>query len=175
MQYLQVVGIVELDLLQWGERGMRRGDLAGRQLSPVGGRGGTMTNQEKIRFLRRYREAEGITRDLEDQLAELRTRAAKITPAWGDVPAGGGSDRLQSAVVKLVELEGRIGDHIQEQLSIRQQVVDTIQQVQEPKLRRLLWLRYISGYTWERVAVEMHYSYMQVCRLHGAALNQIVL
>ena len=37
----------------------------------------------------------------------------------------------------------------------------------------LLILRYLNFQTWEMIACKMNYSYKQVCRLHGKALNLI--
>ena len=40
-------------------------------------------------------------------------------------------------------------------------------------LRTILILRYLNFQTWEMIACKMNYSYKQVCRLHGKALNLI--
>lgn len=43
----------------------------------------------------------------------------------------------------------------------------------EPRERRLVRLHYIDGLTWEQVAVEMDYSWRQVHRIHGDALEKL--
>lgn len=43
----------------------------------------------------------------------------------------------------------------------------------EPRERRLVRLHYIDGLTWEQVAVEMTYSWRQVHRIHGEALEKL--
>lgn len=56
---------------------------------------------------------------------------------------------------------------------IRNEVIDTIRQVPDPTLQRLLELRYIDGRSWERIAVELHYTFRHTTRLHGDALNAV--
>ncbi len=53
------------------------------------------------------------------------------------------------------------------------EIEDTIMRVEDNILRSLLTYRYLDFMTWENIAVEMNYSYMQVCRLHGKALQLI--
>ena len=60
-----------------------------------------------------------------------------------------------------------------QQIASMLEVPQAIDRLPDERLARLLRLRYIDGMTWERVAVEMHYSYMQVCRMHGKALDVI--
>ena len=55
----------------------------------------------------------------------------------------------------------------------RREIGAAIDTVPDARLQELLRLRYIEGMTWERVAVQIDYSYMQVCRLHGKALSQL--
>ena len=42
-----------------------------------------------------------------------------------------------------------------------------------PKEQELMELRYLCGYTWEEIAVEMHYSYRNILILHGKILQKI--
>jgi len=53
---------------------------------------------------------------------------------------------------------------------IKSETLAVIQRVDSSALRRLLVLRYLNGKSWESIAVEMHYSWRQIHRLHGRAL-----
>ena len=53
---------------------------------------------------------------------------------------------------------------------VKTETLAVIQRVDNSVLRRLLVLRYLNGKSWESIAVEMHYSWRQVHRLHGRAL-----
>ena len=50
-----------------------------------------------------------------------------------------------------------------------EEAIDTL----APRERALMRLYYIDGLTWERVAVEMHYTWRQAHRIHGKALEQL--
>lgn len=56
---------------------------------------------------------------------------------------------------------------------IKAEVLAVISKVPNTKYRRLLVLRYINGHTFEEIAVEMHYSWRQTCRVHGRALIEV--
>ncbi len=43
----------------------------------------------------------------------------------------------------------------------------------EPTERDLIRLHYFHGYTWEQVAVELHYTWRHIHRLHGKILEKL--
>ena len=45
--------------------------------------------------------------------------------------------------------------------------------VRDPLLKEVLVRRYLVGQTWERIAVEMHYSWQHVHKLHSRALGEL--
>ena len=55
----------------------------------------------------------------------------------------------------------------------KQDTLDSINSVENRQLNTLLRLRYIQGYTWERIADEMYFSYKHIMRLHKKALKAI--
>ena len=135
-----------------------------------------MTNQEKIRYLRQYQEGQRESVRLERELEVWRSRAEKITPGLGGEGGGtrSGGDRIQGAVEQLVELQEQLAGQLAALAQMRKKIEEEINGVEEPRLREILRLRYINGYTWERVAEEMNYSFRQVTRMHGDALNRFL-
>ena len=75
---------------------------------------------------------------------------------------------------RLAAARGKLADQLAALARMREEIVWEIDRVEEPQLRRLLKLRYLQGMTWERVAVTMNYSFRQVTRMHGEALNHIL-
>ena len=75
----------------------------------------------------------------------------------------------------LDELDMRIRECLHEHVALRDEIEATIRTVPEERLRTLLRFRHINGWTLERIAGEMNYSYMQICRLHGKALSEMML
>ena len=72
-----------------------------------------------------------------------------------------------------MELDEEINKKIDALVDFRKVVESKINTVGNSTLRRILFLRYINGLTWENVAVVMNYGYRQVCRLHGKALSEL--
>ncbi len=135
-----------------------------------------MTNQEKKASLGRYRDNEREIRRTEEEILRWESLSRKTTTTMG--AAGGGSngeDKLQAAVEKIVRWQNRLTLQLGERVRLREEIEAAIGTVEDERLRLLLRYRYIDGWTWERIAVEMCYSYMQICRLHGKALEQMML
>lgn len=133
-----------------------------------------MTNQEKVQYLKRY---QSINKSIDQKLEEIamwRNRASKMGHSLSDMPRGGErQDLIQSAIDKICELETSINSEIDQLMLVHQDIENIINQVQNEVLGTLLKCRYLNGFTWEQIAVLMNYSYSQVCRLHGKALNEV--
>ena len=67
----------------------------------------------------------------------------------------------------------RLERRIHELSSVKQEIEEAISRVGNSTYRTLLLERYINCKTWERIAVDMNYSYKQICRIHGRALAGI--
>ena len=109
------------------------------------------------------------------QLLRIRQRAweqvTRTTSQLSKAPAHGGDrqDPLTSYVHYSELLEARTA----ELLEVQRETLCTIEQVQDSRYRRLLRARYLEGMTWEQIAVRMGYSWRQVVRMHGDALNEV--
>ncbi len=135
-----------------------------------------MTNAEKKHYLGQYKIADNQIDQLLEELARWKAKSTAVSPVYSDVPKGhNGADRMADAVARIVELEDEITERIDALVNMRRQIEADIATVPDGRLQQLLRYRYIDGMTWERIAVEMHYSYMQVCRLHGRALDEMML
>lgn len=134
----------------------------------------TPENEQKIRYLSRYRRLnQRIDRLLEEQ-SRWRERALKITPTLSQAPGGGESGSpIERPMDKVDELERKITQAIDELADIRMEIEAVLGQLEDDTLRKLMEYRYIDGLTWEQVAEKMHYSWRHTCRLHGEALAKI--
>ena len=88
------------------------------------------------------------------------------------MPRGGAVDWTVTAD-RVIELEQRYNEKIREMCRLKQAAQDAIDLVEEARLRELLELYYLDGYTWEQVAETMHLDLRWVYRLHGRALMRI--
>ena len=135
-----------------------------------------MTSQEKKEFLSRYLEILAEEKDIREEIAYWESRAQKVTASWSAVPGGGkGSDKVQTGAIKVAELMDSLMGKIEELAAVRAEIERAIGTVQDDTQRRLLRRKYINGLTLEQIAVEMHYSYVHTCRIHGYALSNIML
>jgi DNA-directed RNA polymerase specialized sigma subunit len=132
-----------------------------------------MTNQEKKAWLRRYTTLDRQINAKLEELSMWRARATKITPTYSGMPKGGGDDRIQSAVENICRIEDEINADIDRLIEIRSEIRSAIEAVEDERLREILALRYIKGLRWEQIAVELHYSYRNICYLHGRALSLV--
>ncbi|GKH46030.1 sigma factor-like helix-turn-helix DNA-binding protein [Anaerotruncus massiliensis (ex Togo et al. 2019)] len=133
-----------------------------------------MTNQEKKAYLGRYRDNEREIRRTEEEILRWESLSRKTTTTMG--AAGGGSngeDKLQAAVEKIVRWQNRLTLQLAERVRLREEIEAAIGTVEDERLRLLLRYRYIDGLTFERIAVELNYSWRQICNLHGKALNEV--
>ena len=125
-------------------------------------------------YLQQYRDAVRRAKASMDHLDELRAMAERITPNYGSSGGGGHQtgDRLGAAVARIVDAEARVDAEIELMTATAREIRKTIEAVPEP-YRTLLYERYINGKAWEQVAVDMHYSYRGVTKMHGRALQAV--
>lgn len=112
-----------------------------------------------------------IDREINTLLAvrdEVRARATAVTQAiTGDVVQG---TKDPHKFDRLVELDERIDRLVDRLVETRLDIISAISELEDGRLRELLFKRYIEGKRFEQIAVEMRYSWRQTCRLHGEAL-----
>ncbi len=108
-----------------------------------------------------------------DQQRQLRELATNISPSSGGGHSSGVSDKVGMAVAKIATLEQEINAEIDELIRVKAEIEHTISAVADERLRLILIARYINCKTFEYIACEMHYSYKQICRLHGKALLRV--
>ena len=90
------------------------------------------------------------------------------------MPRGGSEDWTDTAD-RLIELEKRVNARVRDLVRLKQAAMDAIDRVDEAPLREVLELYYLDGYRWEQVASTMNLDVRQVFRLHGKALQKIVV
>ena len=135
----------------------------------------TMSNREKIKYLKRYIN---LDREIERKLEEvsrLRSKLTRITQVLTAEPRGGGSiyGKTEGILAKIVDLENEIDADIDRLVAIRDGIKTIIEAVEDDRERLLLQYRYLDGRTFEEIAVQMHYSWRQIHRLHSRALTNL--
>ena len=136
----------------------------------------TPENEQKIQYLSRYRRLNQRIDHLLEEQSRWRERALKITPTLSQAPGGGGSGSpIERPMDKVLEIDEEINREIDTLQTIRQEIRETLNQLEDESLKLLMEYRYIDGMTWEQIAEKMDYSRQWVTNLHGMALQKIKL
>lgn len=134
----------------------------------------TYENRMKMQYLMRYIDSKRRARAILNEIQDLKDLATKITVTFNDMPGGGGSvDKIGAIVAHIVDLQTELAVQARTMKAEQEIVQAVIDAVDDANLRQLLILRYINGLTWEKIAVDMHYSFRHTLRLHGAALAAV--
>lgn len=124
-------------------------------------------------FLRRARDVDRRVDEAMERLERLRAKleAGRMSDLTG-MPRGGAKDWTETAD-RLIELEQRVNAQDREMVRWKLAAIDAIRAVEEPRLREVLELYYIDGFTWEQVAQRMGLDPSWVFRLHRKALLRV--
>ena len=125
-----------------------------------------MTYQEKISFLRRYREAVRQEDTILQEIEELRTQAARVTQALTGMPGSGDGQALPRAVEQILEAQEKLQAQAARTAECRTQVAAAIYGVADPLRRDILTRRYILGQRWERIAADNNFTLRRVLQIH---------
>lgn len=117
-----------------------------------------------------------INQEIDGNLAEifrLKTMAMSITVAQKDVnvQSSGESDRMASAVAKIVDLEREIDEKIDGMKVSREKMISQIAQIDNDMEYTVLYQHYIQNLTFEKIAENSNYSIRHIFRVHGNALQ----
>lgn len=111
---------------------------------------------------------------LEERIARLRSRAERMTARYGAAPGGSGRNAgLEAGVAKIVDLERELTRRVAAYAELIAGIERAIDAVPDPRQRDLLKFRYLNGWSWRKIAREMHLSEDRVWHLHGEALKVV--
>ena len=108
------------------------------------------------------------------EIHQLRELSVSISAIGNDerVQTSPNFDKIGTAIAKIDELENNLDKMIDEYLVKRERIIAQIDTMEEESVNQILFSRYIEKKTFEKIATEMEYSWRQIVRLHGKALQQ---
>ncbi len=129
-----------------------------------------MTSKEYLS--QAYRIDQRINSKLE-QIKNLRELATKATSTISEtgVCDSGNKQRMESNVVKIVDLERKINEDIDMLIEVKKGIMAMIKKVENPEYQTLLELRYLCFKRWEQIAVEMGYGIDNIYKMHQKSLK----
>ena len=135
-----------------------------------------MTYEEKVRWLKRYRDALRLEKELREELKDQQTRACKTTASLTGMPGGGGDGQaLPRAVESIVAAQQELQAQINLCGATRREVVAALDLVVDARDHEILRRRYLLGQRWEKIAVEMNIELRWVYRRHRRAVSGLTM
>ena len=122
--------------------------------------------------------ARNLDREIEHLRAEKQDAfdfATKITAeCGGEVVQTSKKNTTEKKFVSYAEYDEKIHKRVGELFKVKIEIQHAIEKVDDSVLRTLLFTRYIQHWTWEQIAVDLHYTYTHVVHnLHPKALNKV--
>lgn len=74
-------------------------------------------------------------------------------------------------MAKIADLRVKINKDVDAFVDLKREALAMLKKVEKPEYYRLLVWRYVNYYTFERIATEMNYSYRNITKMHGRALQ----
>ena len=111
-------------------------------------------------------------RKLEDRLADLDSKATKVTTRISDEPRSpsSDSDKMGSLVCKIIDVQNEINYELKRMYEMERDAMRALS-VLPDREAYLIRLRYMELQSWESICVEMNYSWKQIHRIHSEALK----
>ena len=134
--------------------------------------GDAMTDTEKRRWLRRYRQALRVEDRLRDRIRAVRSRTESTTQALQPV-AGGGSrngSKQEKGTEILEAYQAELVAQLEKSQRIRQEIEAAINRLKDPMQREVLQYLYIDGLPVWKTANRMYISDRWVKSQHKKAL-----
>ena len=133
-----------------------------------------VNNEQKKMILNGYRHLESELNEKLNNYKEARSKFTSIAAQiMDDMPKaapltfdklGEGLDRLETLKESYIKV-----------LNERIRIDNAISELQNPIHRRIMTLRYVNSMIWEKIAIEINYSWTQTQHYHSEALKLIKL
>lgn len=134
-----------------------------------------MNNEEKKQYLCRYQTAKRRVGMIQEEIEELRSSKTSPVGLGDGMPHGSGTSDLSGYAARLDELLRELEAEKEMQMVTYREIRQQIGMVPDPTEQEILSRRYLIGQSWEKIAVEMGYSYRNITRVHGYALKHFEL
>ena len=129
-------------------------------------------SQQAKDYFAQIRKTDRLIQRLKGTVATLRSgltsQSYELKP--DKVQSSGAKNPLESAMIKIVDLEAQINARIDELVSMKQEAFDRIRNVPDLDQQNILIGRYIQLKEWDDIAAELSFSPKWVLKLHGKAL-----
>lgn len=125
-------------------------------------------------YLRQLERLDHMIQNKLSEIIQLKHIAMSITiePKEVNIQTSSDKDRMGNAVARLVDLEKETNNLVNEYIDKRKHIIEQIDSIKDTNMYHVLSERYIARKDLSVIAVEMGYSFKQICRIHGNALKE---
>ena len=108
------------------------------------------------------------------EISQLRELAMNVSAVKNEerVQTTPNFDKIGTAYCKIEEMEEKLDKLIDEYVDKKNLIISQIDGIENETYYEILFARYIEKKTFEKIADEMTYSFRNVTRLHGRALQE---
>lgn len=110
---------------------------------------------------------------IEEEQLNILSISVKSIPMGEKVQSSSKQDPMGDMVAKIVDLRAEISKMATDFLEQKQEIIRTIEKVEDPILYAILFKRYVEYKTLLSIADELGYSEVTIKRLHLKALKEI--
>ena len=111
-----------------------------------------------------------------EQLENLKALAMRVTSNLTQEKVSGGRNMrgpFENTMAKIIDLEKEINQEVDQFIELKQEIMDTICQVEDVNCQLVLEKRYISGKSWGDISLELGYSQDWIFKIHRRGLKEI--
>ena len=136
-----------------------------------------MNREQKIEYLKKYRQEQRKIKSIELSLEELDTYILNISPkiSKAKVQVTQDPDKLTELIAKKQRMIDSLNEQQAEALDTMAKVLKAIDTVNNQLHHAILVRKYISGASLEEIAEELNYEYSWTTRLHNSAIDSVKL
>lgn len=124
-------------------------------------------------YLAQARHIDGLIQAKLEQIAQLRASITRGTAMLSDMPRGGPMRDWTDTAARVADMETELREQINLMIDIKGEITEAIMTVPDMELRTLLNYRYLTGWSWGRIADAMHYDRATIWRKHKEAMAAV--
>lgn len=124
-------------------------------------------------YLAQARQIDGLIQAKLEQIAQLRASIMRGTAMLSDMPRGGPMRDWTDTAARIADMEAELREQINLMIDVKGAITEAITTVPDMELRTLLTYRYLSSWSWGRIADAMHYDRATIWRKHKEAMAAV--
>lgn len=123
-------------------------------------------------YLTRIRQQRFVLREVQKELAEVQADIVSIkASSLSEKVSGTKESDIADRYIKLERYNDEVAEERDKLIDMRREAKAMIDQLPNKVEQGVLYARYINAGSWEQIAVDMHYSWKGIFKLHGRALQ----